>query len=62
MGALITALLPMITNLTPVLISTIMHIKAQSGKTTEEIIADAGITLEANDRKLIEDLVRLGVL
>jgi len=62
MSALIIALLPLITNLTPVLVAAIMRIKAQGGKTTAEIIADAGVTLDENDRKLIEDLVRLGVL
>jgi hypothetical protein len=62
MGALIIALLPMITNLTPVLIAALSHIKEQSGQTTEEILASAGVVLEANDQKLIEDLIRLHVI
>ena len=62
MSALIIALLPLITNITPVLIAAITHLKAQTGKTTDEILADAQVTLDANDAKLIEDLKRLGVI
>lgn len=62
MGALIIGLLPLITNLTPVLVSAIQHIKSQTGKTTDEILAAAGVTLDENDRKLVEDLKRLGVI
>lgn len=62
MNALLVALLPLITNLTPLLIAAISHIKAQSGQTTDEIIAAAGVVLESNEQKLIEDLKRLGVI
>lgn len=62
MPALIIALLPLITNLTPVLIAAIQRIKAQGGLTTDEIIAQAGVQLDANDQKLIDDLKRLGVI
>lgn len=62
MTALLAALLPLISNLTPLLITAISHIKAQSGQTTDEIIASAGVVLDSNERKLIEDLKRLGVL
>lgn len=62
MPALIIALLPLITNLTPVLIATIQHIKAQSGMSTDEILAAAGVQLDLNDQKLIDDLKRLGVI
>jgi hypothetical protein len=62
MIALITALLPLISNLTPVLIAAIQRIKAQSSLTTEQIIASTGVTLDENDEKLIEDLIRLGVI
>ena len=62
MLVLITALLPLITSLTPVLIAAIQQIKAQSGQTTDEIIAQTGVILDSNDKKLIEDLKRLGVL
>ena len=46
----------------PRIIELIQHIKAQSGKTTEQILDEAGATLSENDRKLLEDLSRLGVL
>ena len=62
MGALITAMLPLITNLTPVLVAAIQRMKDQSGLTTDQIIIATGITLDENDKKLIDDLVRLGVL
>ena len=51
-----------ISTMFPMVIAAIGHIKAQSGKTTEQIIADAGIRLDENDQKLLEDLIRLGVL
>jgi len=56
------AVLPQLIGFLPVFIAAWQHIKAQSGKTNDEILADAGATLDANDRKLIEDLIRLGVL
>jgi len=62
MSALLIALLPLITNLTPMLILAISHIKAQGGQTTDEIIANAGVVLDANDKKILEDLIRLGVI
>lgn len=62
MPALIIALLPLITNLTPVLIAAIRRIKAQGGLTTDQIIAQAGVQLDLNDQKLIDDLKRLGVI
>ena len=55
-------LLPQLIQFLPVLVAAIQHIKAQTGKTTDEIIADAGATLDANSVKLIQDLARLGVL
>lgn len=48
--------------LLPRIIELIAHMKAQSGKTTEQILDEAGTTLAENDRKLLEDLVRLGVI
>lgn len=61
MGGLI-ALLPSLLNFLPVFISAWQHIRAQTGKTNDEILADAGATFDANSKKLIEDLIRLGVL
>jgi hypothetical protein len=61
MLSIITALLPLVSNLTPVFIQLISHIKAQGGKSTEEIFNDAGIALDENTKKLLEDLRRLGV-
>ena len=36
----------------------IKHIKAQSGKTTAQILEEAGITLDENDQMLLEDLAK----
>lgn len=58
-AALITALLPLIQNLTPVLIAALQHVRKQKDKTTLQIIEDAGIILQDNERKLLEDLIRL---
>ena len=61
MAALI-ALLPVLIQYTPVLIAAIQHIKGQTGQTTDEIFTTAGMILDANDQKLIDDLKRLGVI
>jgi hypothetical protein len=42
-----------------VALALIKRIKAQSGKTTDEIISDAGLTLAQNKIKLAEDTARL---
>lgn len=60
--ATLIALLPLLMQYTPVLVSAIQHIKSQTGKTVDEIFASAELTLNANDLKLIEDLKRLGVI
>jgi hypothetical protein len=39
----------------------IKHIKEQSGKTTDQILADAGVTLDDTDKMLLEDRIRLGM-
>ena len=39
----------------------IKHIKEQSGKSTDQILADAGVTLDENDKMLLEDRIRLGM-
>lgn len=59
---MLTALLPQLIQFLPVFVAAWQHIKAQSGKTNDEILADAGAILDANDRKLIEDLIRLQVI
>ncbi len=38
----------------------IRHIQQQSGKTTDQILADADATLDENERMLLEDKIRLG--
>jgi hypothetical protein len=38
----------------------IKHIQQQSGKTTDQILADAGATLDDTERMLLEDKIRLG--
>jgi hypothetical protein len=35
------------------------HIQQQTGKSTDEILADAGATLDDNEKKLLEDQARL---
>jgi hypothetical protein len=39
----------------------IKHIQQQTGKTTDQILADAGATLDDTDRMLLEDRIRLGM-
>lgn len=39
----------------------IKHIKEQTGKNTDEILADANVTLDENDKMLLEDRIRLGM-
>jgi hypothetical protein len=38
----------------------IKYIKEQSGMTTDQILARAGVTLDDNERMLLEDEIRLG--
>lgn len=38
----------------------IKYIKEQSGMTTDEILAKAGVTLDENEQMLLEDQIRLG--
>jgi hypothetical protein len=38
----------------------IKHISEQSGKTTDQILDEAGATLDENERMLLEDKIRLG--
>jgi hypothetical protein len=59
---MLITLLPQLIQFLPVFIAAIQHLKAQTGKTTQQILDEAGDILDANDRKLIEDLVRLGVI
>ena len=39
----------------------IKHIQQQTGKTTDQILADAEATLDENDKMLVEDRIRLGM-
>ena len=39
----------------------IKHIQQQNGKTTDQILADAGATLDDTDKMLVEDRIRLGM-
>src|SRR2546423_1471348 len=67
---IIESLLPLVTQnfpkaaddeaLAEIAIALIKRIKAQSGKSTDEIISDADLTLAANKIKLAEDMARLG--
>lgn len=38
----------------------IKYIKEQSGMSTDEILARAGVTLDENEKMLLEDQIRLG--
>jgi hypothetical protein len=38
----------------------IKYIKEQSGMTTDQILARAGVTLDDNEKMLLEDQIRLG--
>jgi len=38
----------------------IKYIKDQSGMTTDQILARAGVTLDDNEKMLLEDQIRLG--
>ncbi len=42
-----------------ILAALLAHIQQQSGKTTAEILADASATLDDNERRLLEDQIRL---
>lgn len=39
----------------------IKHIQQQTGKTTDQILADAEATLDETDKLLLEDRIRLGM-
>ena len=64
---IITNLLPLVpapgagqaTVLASLALELIARIKSQTGMTTEQIFERAGLTLEDNKRKLLEDLERL---
>ena len=40
--------------------SLIKYIQQQSGMTTDEILTRAGVTLDENEKMLLEDQIRLG--
>jgi len=46
-------------NILAIIASLMNHIQQQSGKTTAEVLADAGATLDANETRLLEDQIRL---
>lgn len=39
----------------------IKHIQQQNGKTTDQILTDAGVSLDDTDKMLLEDRIRLGM-
>ena len=47
------------TDILAVIAALMIHIQQQSGKTTDEILADAGSTLDENELKLVADQIRL---
>lgn len=56
---LLLQLIALASQLAPVVISEIEGIKAQGGKTADEIFADAGVTIAANDAKALQILADL---
>ncbi len=59
MLALITALLPLITDLTPLFAQLIAQIRAQPGMTDEAILAHARATSDENTVALLAEKMRL---
>jgi hypothetical protein len=67
---LLTKLIPLVSPLVPgvgpapeiaaAVAALIRHIQQQSGKTTDQILADADATLDETERMLLEDKIRLG--
>lgn len=63
---LFKALAPVAANLVPgagqigtlalIVAQLIEHIRAQTGKTTDQILADAGVTLDDNEKQLLADI------
>jgi len=60
--AILLALLPQLIQFVPVFVAAIAHIKAQTGMSTDQIFAAAGLVLDANNQKLVDDLKRLGYI
>ena len=58
-GGILNNLLDLLTKLIP-LAALIRHIQQQSGKTTDQILADADATLDDTEKRLLEDKIRLG--
>jgi len=59
MFALITALLPLITDLTPLFVQLIAQIRAQPGMTDEAILTHARQTSDENTVALLAEKMRL---
>ena len=59
MIALIMALLPLITDLEPLIIQLIQQIRAQPGMTDEQILAHARATSDENTVALLAEKMRL---
>lgn len=60
MGALLLALLPLIPDISKLVLGVIAEIKARNpGMTIDQILDKADIKLADNERKLLEDLARL---
>lgn len=57
--ALITALLPLVANLEPLVIALIQQIKSQPGMTDEAILAHAKATSDENTVALLAERLRL---
>jgi hypothetical protein len=59
MLALINALLPLVSNLAPVVAHLIGQIKAQSGKTSDQILDEASANLDESGKALLAEQIRL---
>jgi len=59
MLSLITSLLPLVSNLAPLLIALIQQIRSQPGMTDEQILAHAKATGDENTIALVTETLRL---
>lgn len=63
MGPLLKIILPgagAAPEIVAAVLAMIKYIKEQTGMTTDEILARAGDTLDANEKMLLDDLISLG--
>ena len=57
--ALLLKILPLINDLTPVVAEVVSQLKAQTGKSLDEIISDTSVILNKNEADLLNDIAGL---